>query len=285
MTDSNPFNNDSAWDTTTFGMNPSADISISKAALSGGPVSAGGQISYSLAVTNNGPTDSANVQLADTLPANTSFVSLTQTSGPAFSCTTPEVGVGGVVTCNIGLLTTDNPTATFTLALNVDQTAPDGFSVINTATADSVAVSPHVPTANPNPANNASSSTVTVTNQADLGVTKTGPVTAQAGDSITYTITVSNNGPQTALDSVLSDLLPPQTTFVSLSAPSGVLCTTPAVGATGIVNCTLPAPLLMGTSAVFTLTVQTAPAAIGFVINTAVVIPAPGVSDVFRVTM
>ena len=66
---------------------------------------------------------------------------------------------------------------------------------------------------------------------ADLGVTVAdSPDPVLAGNMVTYTITVSNNGPDPAIDASLSDPLPAGTTFVSLSSPGGWSCSTPSVG-------------------------------------------------------
>src|SRR6202011_5891026 len=73
---------------------------------------------------------------------------------------------------------------------------------------------------------------------ADLAVVKTGPATATAGTVISYTINVTNNGPNPAINASLTDTLPAGTTFVSLTAAAGWSCTTPAVGAGGTVSCT-----------------------------------------------
>lgn len=75
-----------------------------------------------------------------------------------------------------------------------------------------------------------------------------------AGASLTYTVTVSNEGPDDAAGAELSDPLPAGTTFQSLSAPGGWTCTAPAVGASGTVSCAMD-PFAPG-SAVFTLVVQ-----------------------------
>ncbi|NOT61302.1 MAG: DUF11 domain-containing protein, partial [Acidobacteria bacterium] len=90
---------------------------------------------------------------------------------------------------------------------------------------------------------------------ANLSVTKTdGPDPIVAGNNLTYTITVTNSGPDPAATVVLNDTLPAGTTFVSLTAPSGWSCTTPAVGATGTVSCS-NASFAVG-SAAFTLVVN-----------------------------
>jgi uncharacterized repeat protein (TIGR01451 family) len=103
---------------------------------------------------------------------------------------------------------------------------------------------------------------------ANLTVSKTGPATATPGAPIAYTITVTNAGPNDAVDVELTDTLPAGTTFVSLASPAGWSCSTPAVGAAGTVTCTrLTMPV--STNA-FTLTVN-APATPATVVNTATV--------------
>jgi uncharacterized repeat protein (TIGR01451 family) len=101
--------------------------------------------------------------------------------------------------------------------------------------------------------------TATVMNHfvvADLGITKTAtPSIVQPGTNITYTLTVTNHGPDGATDATMSDPLPANTTFVSLASPAGWTCATPAVGATGSVDCT-SADLAVDGTAVFTLVVN-----------------------------
>jgi uncharacterized repeat protein (TIGR01451 family) len=56
---------------------------------------------------------------------------------------------------------------------------------------------------------------------ADITVTKSGDESAQLGALITYNLVVSNGGPDTAVDVVLTDPLPAYTTFVSADVTSG----------------------------------------------------------------
>jgi len=61
---------------------------------------------------------------------------------------------------------------------------------------------------------------VTTTAQsADLAVIKTGLATVVAGNNVVYTITVTNRGPDPAVNSILNDPTPAGTTFVSSGAP------------------------------------------------------------------
>ena len=75
---------------------------------------------------------------------------------------------------------------------------------------------------------------------ADLGLAiSASPVTAVQGNNLTYTLVVSNKGPDWAQYLKLNDPIPPGTSFVSYNAGGGA-CTAPAVGDSGTLNCTLP---------------------------------------------
>ncbi len=90
-----------------------------------------------------------------------------------------------------------------------------------------------------------------------------GPASAAAGASITYTINYSNGGATTATGAHLDMVIPPQTTFQSVSAAN---CTTPIFGGTGTISCPLGS-LASGTRGSFTVTVNINIAATGNVVN------------------
>jgi uncharacterized repeat protein (TIGR01451 family) len=93
---------------------------------------------------------------------------------------------------------------------------------------------------------------------ADLSVTNSGlPPVVAPGGAITYTQTVTNNGPLDAVNAVFSEAIPANTTFASITTPAGWICTTPAVGATGNISCTNPSVLNLATST-FTVVVNVA---------------------------
>jgi uncharacterized repeat protein (TIGR01451 family) len=59
----------------------------------------------------------------------------------------------------------------------------------------------------------------------DLSITKTdSPDPVTVGNNLTYTVTVTNNGPDTAIPVTLTDDLPASTTFVSCSSTGGGVC-------------------------------------------------------------
>jgi len=94
-------------------------------------------------------------------------------------------------------------------------------------------------------------------NSADVSVTKTAlPPSLSVGQPLTYTVIVTNGGPNIAVHPFMIDSLPTTTTFKSLTAPAGAVCTTPKVGKTGTVTCT-GLVLAVSASASFTIVVKT----------------------------
>jgi uncharacterized repeat protein (TIGR01451 family) len=147
VTDPTPGNN-SATDSDT--LSPQADLSVTKVDTPD-PVVAGHNITYTITVTNAGPSSAASVSLSDTLPAGMTFVSLSSPGG--WSCTTPAVGVGGTVSCSDASFAVGN--AVFTLVVKVDPSVSDGTVLSNTATVSAA-------TSDPNPGNESGTATTTV---------------------------------------------------------------------------------------------------------------------------
>ena len=224
---------------------PSADIGVTK---TGTPdqVNPGSDVTYEITVTNNSTDPAENVVLSDPLPATLTFVSLSAPAG--WACMTPAVGAGGTVTCtNPSLSFTSGDV--FTLVVNVPTDAPQGTFFSNTATVSTT-------TQDPNDENNSSTaSTLVIGNSADVAVTKVASSDeVAAGTTLSYTITVTNSGPNSADNVTMNDPLPGPVTFVSLSAPAGWTCMTPAAGAGGTVMCSNPS-LGVTNGDVFTLVV------------------------------
>jgi uncharacterized repeat protein (TIGR01451 family) len=115
---------------------------------------------------------------------------------------------------------------------------------------------------------------------ADLSITKTdGNTSVVPGTSDTYTITVSNNGPDTVTGASVSDPLPAGTiaanwAFAGSSGGGSVSGDTSGIGALAT-TVDLPA----NASVTFSFTVQISPLATGTYINTATVSPPAGVTD------
>ena len=218
-----------------------------------GPVLAGHDITYTITVENAGPSNAETVSMTDVVPANTTFVSDAQTSGPTFTLTNPAVGGTGTITGSIGTLAL-GASATFAVVVLVSPSTPDGTTISNTANVTAA-------TFDPNLANNRQTVTTDVATEADLSLTKTaaaGP--ALAGTDITYTITVTNAGPGDSQDVTMTDDVPGNTTFVSDAQTSGptFTLTNPALGGTGAITGTV-GTLILGASATFTVVVLVSP--------------------------
>jgi uncharacterized repeat protein (TIGR01451 family) len=235
---------DGMFTVSVYKVNTGAGLSIIKSGLPK-PAIAGNTITYTLAISNNGPCDAQNVVLTDAIPANTTFVSEVQTSGPLFSCSTPSVGGTGVVSCTIPTFAV-GASATFTITVKVNSNTPSGTVITNTATIASATTTP-----------TSSTDTTEVATSSGLTIVKTGPHKVVAGKQLTYTISITNNGPSDAQNVVLTDTIPANTTFISEVQTSGPLfsCSTPSVGGTGVVTCTIPT-FAVGASAIFTITVK-----------------------------
>src|SRR5439155_1424206 len=114
-----------------------------------------------------------------------------------------------------------------------------------------------------NPGNNTGTATTTVNAAVDLAVTKNHyPDAVRTGQNLTYTVTVTNAGPDSATGVTLTDALPAGTTFGSATASQGT-----ATRAAGTVTANL-GTLANGASATVTIVAQ-APSAGGTVTKTA----------------
>jgi len=191
--------------TVTTEADPSADLGVTIAA-SPIPVAANHDFAYTVAVTNAGPSSGSNVVVTDSLPLGVTFVSASSDQGvtPTFS--------NGVVTLTIPTL---NPNATANLTVEVDPTVSAGSTLTDTA---SVAGQE----ADPNPANNTATLMTPVEGASDLAVTAAAqPAAVYVGQNLTYTLNVSNNGPDNEPDAVLTCPLPPDVALVSAGSSQG----------------------------------------------------------------
>jgi uncharacterized repeat protein (TIGR01451 family) len=94
---------------------------------------------------------------------------------------------------------------------------------------------------------------------ADLSITASGsPANVNPGAVVTYTATVTNNGPAAAINMVFTETVPSNATVEEFRAPRGMLCSAPPAGATGTIRCTA-ASLPPGATSTFTLLARTAP--------------------------
>ncbi|MGZ8694372.1 MAG: M6 family metalloprotease domain-containing protein [Gaiellaceae bacterium] len=180
---------------------PRADLSLQLVATPSS-VLIGEELKYTATIRNAGPSRAAAVRLDDTLPAGASMVSSTATAG---SCV-------GLVTshCTLGALERGA-----IVKVTIVVTADEAGTLENSASASSSTV-------DPNPRNNKAAVTVSVTPQADVSLTlAAAPGIVVVGQTVTYTASVGNAGPNDATGVTLVDSLPAGTSLVSAATTRG----------------------------------------------------------------
>jgi uncharacterized repeat protein (TIGR01451 family) len=217
-----------------------ADLALSKTVNDPTP-KVGDTVTFTVILTNHGPDPATNVQVSDLPPPGLAFVSATPSQG-VYSASTGIWTVGTLVNG-----------AQAVLLIQEQVVSP------NPAT-NTVTVS-HADQFDPDPANNSSSASVTP-QQADLAVTKTvNNFQPNVGDLITFTVTLTNNGPDAAEGVAVSDLLPVGLAFVAATASQGWYDSSSGLWTVGAVA--------NGASAVLTVSARVTDP--GEVINTAAV--------------
>jgi uncharacterized repeat protein (TIGR01451 family) len=214
----------------------SADLSVA-VVDSPDPVLDGQDVTYTITVTNAGPSPASTVTFNDIELGGTSPAPLTPPAG--WSCTL-ELGAG--FSCSIASMPPGQ--AVFTVVLEVGPALPDGtvlnsFLDVGSATPD------------PNDDNNHVVAQTTVHAASALSATKTVSGSFTPGGAVTYTLVVTNAGPTTEFDRAgdeLTDVLPPSLQLVSAIASSGT-----ALAAPGTNMATWNGTLAAGASATITI--------------------------------
>ena len=137
-----------------FSVATTADVSLTKTSTPD-PIPVGNELTYTIVVTNSGPLAASNVQLFESTPSGTTFVSMVTTQG---TCTTPPVGGTGSIVCNIGTIA---PGASVTAVFKVLVVGPAGLTITNTAFVTSS-------TPDPNAANDTVTETTNVVAPPDI---------------------------------------------------------------------------------------------------------------------
>ena len=190
---------DGNTDSATININViNSDIAIAKSVAAPAPF-AGSRITYTVAAGNQGGVALTNVVISDVLPATVNYF------GHSTSLGSYNSGTGNWILPNIGV------GITHTLTIYADINAGTvGQTITNTA----VFVSMDQVDGNPN--NNSQSAVFTVQSQVDIAITKTvDDNTPLEGDTIVYTISATNNGPDDATGVQVTDVLPAGVTYVS----------------------------------------------------------------------
>ncbi len=224
---------------------PAGDLAVTVSDGSA-TVPAGGQTTYTIGVTNAGPSAITGARVQDAFPAGLSC-SWTCVGSLGGSC--PAAGSEAI---NAAVDLPAGAAVTFTATC---QAAPSVTgSLSNTATA----VVP-LGSFDPAVANNASTDTDTAVREADLELTQAdSPDPAPVFGQVTYTLHVANLGPSDSTGQFLLETLPPGTSLVSTDPPAP----TCALVNGGSLGCTL-GPLAAGAGTDVVVVVQADPGTLG----------------------
>jgi uncharacterized repeat protein (TIGR01451 family) len=200
VTDSNAANN-SATDADTT-LESGTDISVTK---DDGVTSAvpGGSLTYTIVASNTGPSDDPSVSLSDTFPAELTCSWTSVAAGGATGNT--AAGAGNLAET---LSMPAGSSVTYTADCDIEPSATGTLSNTATVTAS---------VTDSNTANNSATDADTVlVPEANLSITKTSGVDwVYFGENLTYTITVTNQGPSDSSGGTVTDELPAGLEFVS----------------------------------------------------------------------
>jgi uncharacterized repeat protein (TIGR01451 family) len=243
------WSNNFATENTTVSYESGADVEITKTD-SDDPVAAGDNFTYTVTVTNHGPDDAPGFTVRDSLPTGTVYQDASATTGTYY----PSVDTV-YWSLTEGLAKDDSA------SLNITVTAPLVLGVI---TNNAMILGEFV---DPVWDNNSVSENTTITRSdySDLVITKLDePDPVATGGDITYTVIVTNKGPDTAEYIWVTDTLPTDTIYQSAYASTGEV--TPSVNSVGwYID-----ELAKGASENLTIVV-TAPSYTGNITNTAIV--------------
>ena len=204
------------------------DLAIS---MTAGPTpNVGGNITYTIVVSNLGPSTAPGVSVSDPLPIGATFVSATTTLGV---CSGPPLTTNGGVQCLMSGLPAGG-SATITVVLTLTSTI-----TVNSATVQGLD-SAGAPLADPNPLNNAATLTTQIaapSTTTDIQVVGSAQNGGPAVGSIdTFTWQIKNNQSPTANQVTFSSTLPASLLFQSVTSTLST-CQGPAPGTSGTITC------------------------------------------------
>ena len=164
----------------------------------------GQTVTYTVVVTNSGQNGGDNITVSDRLPAGVTYASSTASQG-SYNDGTGVWVVGNLVS---------GSQATLTISATVDA-GTAGSVITNTASITAV------DQGDPDPTNNTAAANITV-QSADLSVTKMVDDLAPSElSAVTYTVSVTNNGPTVASNVTVTDQLPVGLTYISSTRSQG----------------------------------------------------------------
>ncbi len=283
-TDPTPANNTA---TDIDNLSPQADLSITKVDNVGGSsvtgahgsVSPGGSLTYTITVTNSGPSAVSGATISDPFPSSLTGVTWTasattgspsgfSTSGSGnINDTNVTMPVGSVITYTVHAMLTTSATGTLTNVATVAD--PSG-------------------TTDPTPSNNTATDVDAIEASADLQITKTdsgggSSITSKTGyaykgSTLVYTVTVTNAGPSAVSGATIADTLPSALSSVTYTASqTGGASGFTANGSGNIDDTNVSMP--SGSKITYTIDTKVSSSASGTISNTATVTAPSSVTD------
>jgi uncharacterized repeat protein (TIGR01451 family) len=234
--------------TLTTPVGPQSDIVLTKSHAPDS-VKAGETLTYTITATNNGPSAAAMPRIIDTLPAFQASDEPDLSGAPGWRC---SPGTASLIICDGPPLEPNknqdgspNPAGTITIRFRIrqdratPQPLPAGYQncvVFQSASfdpapngGDDFSAPDNAPDGDGRFDNARDCDAVKVIFSADLSITTSGPMFVKAGSEINYALRVENKGPSDAVNVMVTNMLPAQTSFVSASSSdAGFTCASAA---------------------------------------------------------
>jgi uncharacterized repeat protein (TIGR01451 family) len=206
-----------------------ADLDVDKPLIA--PVTAGTTATYTVTVTNNGPSTAKNVTLVDELPVG---MSLILPFDPGFDCSLSTPAVGNTrITCGLGNLPAGE-SRTLLYPVTIDAGVESNAILVNSASAGS-------DTFDDDNTNNYTMAPTLILSDAILTLNKSGsPGSIAAGEMVEYQIAIRNTGPSVAHNVVATDTVPAELTVLSSEVVRGANGTPPGSGGSCHITTTPP---------------------------------------------
>ena len=170
-------------------------------------VTLGDTITYTTLLTNIGNTNATNITFTDLIPNGTTFITDSVTIGGI-----TQIGLNPNTGITIGSIA---PNSSISIAFQVTATStPAQNPIANSATASYTFIAdPNAPVVSRNVTSNATFTTInTATILSSKQVDK---AFSHIGDTLTYTVTLTNNGNSSAQNVIFTDTMPSGTTFIA----------------------------------------------------------------------
>ena len=205
---------------TSITLRPVANLGINQNVNT--PVNVGDTVTYTVTVKNNGPNTANNIKIQDVLPSG--FTVTSYSSGTTYSN---------------GIWTITSLTSGSTVTLTISGTATASMAGLNTT--NTVTELSQTEYTSQLPTN----TTAVYTKKASVALTQTTSSTpVNVGDTVTYTVTATNKGPDTATNINIQDIIPSGLTDYVVTPSAGTtysngVWTISSLAANGIATLTI----------------------------------------------